>query len=122
MNEDHSRNGSPNRSFLDKITQFLSGEPQNRSELLEVLQTAQENELIDGEAMGIIQGALQVADMHVREIMVPLAQAVTLGIDESPDDYLEKIIDSAHSRFPVYGDNKDVIVGILPVLYQKANG
>lgn len=113
MNEDHSRNGSPNRTFLEKITHFLSGEPQNRSELLEVLQTAQENDLIDSEAMGIIQGALQVSDMHVREIMVPLSQAVTLGINESPDEYLEKITDSAHSRFPVYGESKDEIVGIL---------
>lgn len=113
MNEDHSRNGSPNRGFLEKITQFLSGEPQNRSELLEVLQTAQENDLIDSEAMSIIQGALQVSDMKVREIMVPLSQAVTISIHEKPDEYLQKIIDSAHSRFPVYGESKDEIIGIL---------
>lgn len=113
MSDDHSRNGSPNRTFLEKITTFLSGEPQSRSELLEVLQTAQENDLIDAEAMGIIQGALQVSDMQVREIMVPLSQAVMIGINETPDQYLDKIIDSAHSRFPVYGDSKDEIVGIL---------
>ena len=113
MNEDHSRNGSPNRTFLEKITQFLSGEPQNRSELLEVLQTAQENNLIDAEAMGIIQGALQVSDMKVREIMVPLSQAITLGINEKPEAYLPKVIDSAHSRFPVHGENKEEIIGIL---------
>ena len=113
MSDDHSRNGSPNRTFLEKITTFLSGEPQSRSELLEVLQTAQENDLIDAEAMGIIQGALQVSDMQVREIMVPLSQAVMIGINDTPDQYLNKIIDSAHSRFPVYGDSKDEIVGIL---------
>lgn len=113
MSDDHSRNGSPNRTFLEKITTFLSGEPQNRSELLEVLQTAQENNLIDTEALGIIQGALQVSDMQVREIMVPLSQAAMIGINESPDEYLDKIIDCAHSRFPVYGDSKDEIVGIL---------
>ncbi len=113
MSDDHSRNGSPNRTFLEKITTFLSGEPQSRSELLEVLQTAQENDLIDAEAMGIIQGALQVSDMQVREIMVPLSQAVMIGINDTPDQYLDKIIDSAHSRFPVYGDSKDEIVGIL---------
>ena len=113
MNEDHSRNGSPNKSFLEKISHFLSGEPQNRSELLEVLQTAQENDLIDAEAMSIIQGALQVADMQVREIMVPLSQAVTIGINEAPDSYLVKISESAHSRFPVHGESKDEIIGIL---------
>ena len=113
MNEDHSRNGSPNKSFLEKISHFLSGEPQNRSELLEVLQTAQENSLIDTEAMSIIQGAMQVSDMQVREIMVPLSQAVTIGINHTPDEYLEKITRSAHSRFPVHGETKDEILGIL---------
>ena len=113
MNEDHSRNGSPNKSFLEKISHFLSGEPQNRSELLEVLQTAQENSLIDTEAMSIIQGAMQVSDMQVREIMVPLSQAVTIGINDTPDEYLEKITRSAHSRFPVHGETKDEILGIL---------
>lgn len=113
MNEDHSRNGSPNKSFLEKISHFLSGEPQNRSELLEVLQTAQENSLIDSEAMSIIQGALQVSDMQVREIMVPLSQAVSIGINDAPDEYLEAITRSAHSRFPVHGESKDEIIGIL---------
>lgn len=113
MSEDHSRNGSSNRTFLAKLSNFLSGEPQNQKELLEILGSAHENGLIDTDALGIIQGALQVSDMQVREIMVPRAQAVMIPIDAKPSDYLEPIIDSAHSRFPVYGESKDEVLGIL---------
>ncbi|OUS28511.1 magnesium/cobalt efflux protein [Gammaproteobacteria bacterium 45_16_T64] len=113
MSDDHSRNGSSGKSFLDKISHFLSGEPQSRKELLEILSTAQENGLIDHEAMGIIQGALQVSDMKVREIMVPRTQSVMISVNSKPEEYLDSIIESAHSRFPVYGDTKDEIEGLL---------
>lgn len=113
MNDGPSRQDSPGRNFIEKITHFLSNEPQSRKELVDMLITAQENELIDSEALSIFQGALQVSDMHVREIMVPLSQAITIGHDESVDSFLPKITESAHSRFPVYGEDKDQIVGIL---------
>lgn len=113
MSDDHSRNGSSGKSFLDKISHFLSGEPQSRKELLEILVTAQENGLIDHEAMGIIQGALQVSDMKVREIMIPRTQSVMISLVATPETYLDSIIESAHSRFPVYGESKDEIEGLL---------
>jgi len=113
MSDDHSRNGSSGKTFLDKVSHFLSGEPQSRKELLEILGTAQENGLLDHEALSIIQGALQVSDMKVREIMVPRTQSVMIPVNATPNQYLDLVIDSAHSRFPVYGETKDEIEGLL---------
>lgn len=113
MNDDHSRNGSSGRTFLDKIANFLSGEPQNQAEVLEILTTAHHSGLIDAEALGIFQGALQVSDMQVREIMVPRSQCITISVTAKPEEYLPPVIESAHSRFPVYGDSPDSIIGIL---------
>jgi len=113
MSDEHSRNGSSGKTFLDKISHFLSGEPQSRKELLEILGTAQENGLLDHEALSIIQGALQVSDMKVREIMIPRTQSVMIPVNATPNEYLDLVIDSAHSRFPVYGETKDDIEGLL---------
>ena len=113
MSDDHSRSGSSGKSFLDKVSLFLSGEPQSRKELLEILITAQENGLIDHEALSIIQGALQVSHMKVREIMIPRTQTVMIPINAAPNEYLDSIITSAHSRFPVHGETKDDIEGLL---------
>lgn len=113
MNDDHSRNGSTGRTFLDKIAHFLSGEPQNQAEVLEILTNAHRSGLIDAEALGIFQGALQVSDMQVREIMIPRSQCVTISVSAKPEEYLPPIIESAHSRFPVYGDSPETIIGIL---------
>ena len=113
MNDDQSRNGSPGKSLLDKIANFLSGEPQNQADVLDILTNAHRSGLVESDALGIFQGALQVSDMQVREIMIPRSQCVTIDASDKPDDYLPPIIQSAHSRFPVYGDSQDEIVGIL---------
>ncbi|HET8705318.1 MAG TPA: transporter associated domain-containing protein [Pseudomonadales bacterium] len=115
----------PSSTFLDKITAFLTGEPRNRDDLIEVLTTAQQRGLIDADALGIIQGAFQVADMQVREIMVPRSQAVILKASSNPTDYLPAIIASQHSRFPVVGEDADNVLGILlakDLLNLVANG
>ncbi|MCB1632549.1 MAG: CBS domain-containing protein, partial [Pseudomonadales bacterium] len=101
------------RTFLDKIANFLSGEPQNQAEVLEILTNAHHSGLIDAEALGIFQGALQVSDMQVREIMIPRSQCVTISVSAKPEEYLPPVIESAHSRFPVYGDSPETIIGIL---------
>src|SRR5690606_11528410 len=69
--------------------------------------------VIDADAMSIIEGAMQVTDMRVDEIMIPRSQMVTVKADSDPTDYLNEIISSAHSRFPVIGDSFDEVVGIL---------
>jgi magnesium and cobalt transporter len=112
MNDD-SRPGGNGRSFLDKIAHFLSGEPQNKSELLEILRSAQENALIDPEAFNIINGAMVVSDMQVREIMIPRSQAVMIDVNSLADRYMPLVVESAHSRYPVYDESRDEVVGIL---------
>ncbi|CBL44460.1 putative metal ion transporter [gamma proteobacterium HdN1] len=112
MNDD-SRSGSPGRGFLEKIANFLSGEPQDKSELLEMLHSAQENGLIDPEATNIIHGAMQVSEMQVWEIMIPRSQATSIDVNSTVDVYLPLIVESAHSRYPVYEESEDQIIGML---------
>lgn len=101
------------KSWLDKLVTAFSNEPKSQEELLDIIKDATANQLLDQEAFGIIQGALEVSDLHVREIMIPRSQMVTVNIDDSPPEFLDKIIHSGHSRFPVIGENGDDIKGIL---------
>ena len=109
----HSTNGSSNKSFLDKIVQAFTGEPQNKEELVEVLNDAEDRELINPETKLMIEGVLGVSEMRVRDIMIPRSQMVTLDINMSLEEFLPKILESAHSRFPVVNDDKDHVEGIL---------
>ena len=101
------------KSWLEKLSLVLGGEPSSRSELLELIRSAQRRELLDSEALRIIEGALSVHDMQVREIMIPRAQVVFVRLDQDPEEFLPLVIGSGHSRFPVIGENQDEIVGIL---------
>jgi hemolysin (HlyC) family protein len=109
----HPSNGSANKSILDKIVQAFTGEPKNKEQLVEVLNDAQDRELIKPETKQMIEGVLEVSDMRVREIMIPRSQMITLDISQSLDEFLPIILDSAHSRFPVVNDDIDHIEGIL---------
>lgn len=110
----HSSNGSSNnKSFLDKLVQAFTGEPQNKEELVEVLQDAEDRDLIKPETKQMIEGVLEVSDMRVRDIMVPRSQMVTIDITQSVEQFLPIILESAHSRFPVINDDIDHIEGIL---------
>lgn len=101
------------RSWLERISQLLSGEPRDREQLLEQLREAQQRDLLDAEALAMIEGVLQVSEMQVRDIMIPRAQMVVVERDARPEDILPILLESAHSRFPVIGDNRDEVVGIL---------
>lgn len=113
MSDSQSSNGSGARSWIERLSQVLSGEPKDRQELLELLQEAGQRNVLDSDALGMIEGALQVADMQVRDIMVPRAQMVVVGRDQTIAEMLPVITESAHSRFPVVGDSRDDVVGIL---------
>ena len=102
-----------NRSWLDKLMSMATGTPGSREELIELLRSAQQRELLDDEALGIIEGALVVSDMQAREIMVPRSQVVFVKLDSTPEEFLPKIIESGHSRFPVVDENPDKVLGIL---------
>tara|TARA_A100001037_G_C15107699_1_gene617311 strand:- start:750 stop:1577 length:828 start_codon:yes stop_codon:yes gene_type:complete len=100
-------------SLLHRLMELFRGQPKDRADLVEVLSDSSSRGIMDGEALNIILGALQVADMQAREIMVPRAQLVSLYDDKSPEEILEVVIESRHSRFPVVGNNVDDIKGIL---------
>ncbi len=111
MNED--RSSSEQKSWLNKLTQAFAPEPKNRQELLEVLREAHQNKLLDSEALAIVEGAIQVADLQVRDIMVPRSQMISIKASQTPREFLPAIIDAAHSRYPVIGEGLDDVIGIL---------
>ena len=101
------------RSWVEKLTHFLSGVPQSRSDLEGVLSLAAENEIIDEDAKTIMEGALSVSDMQVRDIMIPRAQMVVIKADTDLQEALPQIVHAGHSRYPVIYDNLDNVTGIL---------
>ncbi|MCI0667193.1 MAG: CBS domain-containing protein [Methylococcaceae bacterium] len=112
-----SRNGleehGGGRSWIDRISHFLTGEPQDREDLIEVLNEARERHLIDSEALAMIEGVLQVSEMRVRDIMVPRVQMVVVPKDAELETIFPLVTESGHSRFPVIGDDKSEVVGVL---------
>lgn len=112
MTSDSSLNGST-RTWLDRISQVLSSEPQDREELIQLLRDAEKRNLIDVEALAMIEGALQVGELQVRDIMIPRAQMVVVQEDVPPEEFVTEVIESGHSRFPVIGDSRDEVRGIL---------
>src|SRR6202046_3596702 len=104
--------GSTGR-WLKRITQSMSGEPRDLAELVENLREASERGLFNGDALVMLEGVLAVADMQVRDIMVPRSQMVFVERDESPEKLVQLVVESGHSRFPVIGEDRDQILGIL---------
>jgi len=101
------------RSWIERLGQALQGELKDREQLMVVLNEAHKNNIIDHEAFSMIDGAMQVAEMQVRDIMLPRSQMIVLEMDSTEEELMDTVITSAHSRFPVVGDSKDEIIGIL---------
>ena len=113
MNEERSSSDSGDKTWVEKITRAFSSEPKNRNDLLSILADARDREVIDTDAHGIIEGAMQVTDMQVRDIMIPRSHMVVLKDDSSLETLLPQIVETAHSRYPVIDENPDDILGIL---------
>lgn len=115
MNADHAAedNGSSTPSWLSRLNKVLSGEPQDREQLIDVLRDSEKRNLVDAQALAMIEGVLQVSEMQVRDIMVPRAQMVVVNSDSDPDDFIASVTESGHSRFPVIGDSRDEVEGII---------
>jgi len=111
MNED--RSGTGHRSWLERIVQAFAHEPKSRQELLELLREAHENKVLDSEALSIVEGAISVADLQVRDIMVPRSQIISIRAHQTPAEFLPAVIEAAHSRYPVIGDGPDDVLGLL---------
>lgn len=113
MSEDRLSQEPEEKSWLEKIADVFSGDPKSRDDLHDLLVEAERNEIIDRDALKIMEGALHVGDMQVREIMVPRAQMEVIRADESLQNILPTILGTAHSRYPVIGDGTDDVLGIL---------
>lgn len=113
MNDDASTNSQDKRSWLDKLSFFLSDRPSNKEELLERIRQAEEDQILDREALDTIEGALQISHMQVRDIMVPRPQMAVVKADQSTQEFMQTITETSHSRFPVIGESPDEVLGIL---------
>src|SRR4249920_3966130 len=112
MNDE--RSDKPEKpTLLERLSAFLTREPEDREELLELLHGAFEHKLLDADALSMIEGVLQVSEMTVRDIMIPRAQMDVVSIDDAPAQFIPFVLEARHSRFPAIGENKDDVVGIL---------
>lgn len=113
MNDQSASNPSPQKSWLERISQAFSDQPESLKDIIEILREAEQRQVLDADALSIIEGAMQVTHMQVREVMIPRTQMITVKASQEPEEYLSEIIESAHSRFPVIGESPDEIIGIL---------
>jgi magnesium and cobalt transporter len=113
MNKDRPPGGTGRRTWFTRIKNALTRVPNDNEQLVELLRSSHRNNLFDADLLGMLEGVLQVDDMQVRDIMIPRSQVVVLERDASPQALLQTVIKSCHSRFPVIGENRDEVVGIL---------
>jgi magnesium and cobalt transporter len=108
MAEDSNKPG-----WLERLSHLLLREPEDREQLIELLHAAFEKNLLDADALTMIEGVLQVSEMQVRDIMIPRSQMDVIDITDTPEKFIPFVIETAHSRFPVIDENKDDVIGIL---------
>lgn len=122
MSEDDSSSGSTSatpdpperrRSWLERLGSAITGEPDTRDDLVELLRDAQSDGLIEADTLRMMEGAIAVSDMTVGDVMVPRSQMVSLPVDACFIELMKQVVESGHSRFPVHGEDKDEILGIL---------
>jgi magnesium and cobalt transporter len=103
----------PSRNWFEKLTQLFQDTPQDREQLLDILKTAEENTLINPELLSMMVGVMHISEMQVRDIMVPRSEMVVMEQQMDFKSMLQIAVDSGHSRFPVTGDNRDDIEGVI---------
>jgi len=106
---------SEHRSWLGRLGHFLTGEPEDREDLLVFLRDAQKRHVIDPEALSMIEGVMQFSELRVRDIMIPRVQMVVVPQDADLETIFPLVVESAHSRYPVIGEDRTEVVGILLV-------
>jgi len=113
MTDEHAGNDTGHSSWIGKLKEVFTESVETTADVVQVLRKAHRHKVIDSEALSIIEGALQVSTMQVRDIMIPRSQVVTVSATASPQDMLPIVIEAQHSRFPVIGDSIDEVLGIL---------
>ncbi|WP_438463943.1 HlyC/CorC family transporter [Marinomonas sp. PE14-40] len=129
MSEDRSSpsNDQQPKSWFERLSQAFNDEPKSREDIINLLEASVQSEVIDKDAFTIIEGALEVSEVQVRDIMIPPSQMVVVKSDDDPKTTLRKIIESSHSRFPVVGEDSDEILGVLlakdllPLLFNEGD-
>lgn len=104
---------SPKGGWLERLSALLIRKPEDREQLITVLHSAFERNLLDSDALSMIEGVMQVSEMQARDIMVPRSQMDVVDISEKPEKFIPFVIEAAHSRFPVIEGSEDDIIGIL---------
>jgi magnesium and cobalt transporter len=110
---DGSESSSNKPTLLERLSTMLLREPEDRDQLVTLLHSAYERNLLDADALSMMEGVIQVSERQVREIMIPRAQMDVIDISHPPEQFIPYVIETAHSRFPVTDGDKDNIIGIL---------
>ncbi|HET9692845.1 MAG TPA: transporter associated domain-containing protein [Steroidobacteraceae bacterium] len=109
----HTGSSSNSRGWLRRIAESISGEPRDLDQLAHVLADARDRGLIDGDVLEMLESVLEVSGIQVRDVMVPRSQMVVINRDDPVEKILPVVIESGHSRFPVVGEDRDEVAGIL---------
>jgi len=113
MSEDQSSNGPGRKTWMTRISKAFTSEPRDREELKELINESCEKGILDADAVAMIEGALAVSEMQVRDAMVPRSHMVVIQLEMMLDELLPLVLESGHSRFPVIGEDRDEVEGIL---------
>ena len=113
MNDEHSKPEDTDTSLIVRVRRLLKGEPDSRDDLIELLGDSRWHSVLENQELRMLKGVLQVSQMQVREVMIPRSQMVVLERDAPMDELLHTIAECGHSRFPVIGEDRDEVVGIL---------
>jgi len=113
MSEDQSSNGSGRKSWMERIGDMFTSEPRDREEFKELIYESVNKGILDAEVAAMIGGALAVSEMQVRDAMIPRSHMVVIPLETPLDDFLPLVLESGHSRFPVIGEDRDEVEGIL---------
>ncbi|MEZ5575996.1 MAG: transporter associated domain-containing protein [Candidatus Competibacteraceae bacterium] len=113
MNDERAE--SSHKSWLERLSSALMGEPKDRDELMALLRDAQQRELLDADSFKMMEGVMKVSETQVRDVMIPRAQMVVLEHDWNLERLIAEIVESGHSRLPVIDESKDNVIGILIV-------
>jgi magnesium and cobalt transporter len=100
-------------SLLERLGALVMREPEDRQQLIQLLRSAYDRNLLDADALSMVEGAIQVSEMKVRDVMIPRAQMDVIDINEPPDKFIPHVIATAHSRFPVIDRDRDDVIGVL---------
>ncbi len=113
MSEDQSSSGPGQKSWMGRLGEIFTSEPRDRNELKELINESCDKGILDAEAVAMIEGVLAVSEMQVRDAMIPRSHMVVIPFDSPLEEFLPRVLESGHSRFPVIGEDRDAVEGIL---------